>query len=151
MAALTLPRAAAQNSLNAEQQALRSELYDFLKGEGYLPEIDGDGDIAFKAEGAKHWITVSDVDSSPFFVTVMRGAPYVEDYDYDRVLHAADELNLYKTAKVEAYDGFAVIKSSMYLRDAEDFTDVFPKLLEVMDDLYDDFLYEYENATLCGE
>ena len=50
-----------------------------------------------------------------------------------------------------AYDGFAVIKSSMYLRDAEDFTDVFPKLLEVMDDLYDDFLYEYENATLCGE
>ena len=51
MAALTLPRAAAQDSLNAEQQALRSELYDFLKGEGYLPEIDGDGDIAFKAEG----------------------------------------------------------------------------------------------------
>ena len=151
MAALTLPRAAAQDSLNAEQQALRSELYEFLKGEGYLPEIDGDGDIAYKADGAKHWITVSDVDSSPFFVTVMRGAPYVEDYDYDRVLHAADELNLYKTAKVEAYDGFAVIKSSMYLRDAEDFTDVFPKLLEVMDDLYDDFLYEYENATLCGE
>ena len=103
MAALTLPRAAAQDSLNAEQQALRSELYDFLKGEGYLPEIDGDGDIAFKAEGEMHWITVSDVDSSPFFVTVMRGAPYVEDYDYDRVLHAADELNLYKTAKVEAY------------------------------------------------
>ena len=42
-------------------------------------------------------------------------------------------------------------RSPMYLRDAEDFTDVFPKLLEVMDDLYDDFLYEYENATLCGE
>ena len=40
MAALTLPRAVAQDSLNAEQQALRSELYDFLKGEGYLPEID---------------------------------------------------------------------------------------------------------------
>ncbi len=36
MAALTLPRAVAQDSLNAEQQALRSELYDFLKGEGYL-------------------------------------------------------------------------------------------------------------------
>ena len=27
----------------------------------------------------------------------------------------------------------------------------FRRLLEVMDDLYDDFLYEYENATLCGE
>ena len=151
MAALTLPRAAAQDSLNAEQQALRSELYEFLKGEGYLPEIDGDGDIAFKAEGEMHWITVSSADSSPFFVTVIRSAPYVENYDYDRVLHAADELKLYKTDKVEAKDGFAVIKSSMYLRDAEDFTDVFPKLLEVMDDLYDDFLYEYENATLCGE
>ena len=50
-----------------------------------------------------------------------------------------------------SYDGFPDIKSPMYLRDAEDFTDVFPKLLEVMDDLYDDFLYEYENATLCGE
>ena len=110
MAALTLPRAAAQDSLNAEQQALRSELYEFLKGEGYLPEIDGDGDIAFKAEGEMHWITVSSADSSPFFVTVIRSAPYVENYDYDRVLHAADELNLYKTVKVEANDGFAVIK-----------------------------------------
>ena len=48
-----------------------------------------------------HWITVSSADSSPFFVTVIRSAPYVENYDYDRVLHAADELNLYKTVKVE--------------------------------------------------
>ena len=151
MAALTLPRAAAQDSLNAEQQALRSELYDFLKGEGYLPEIDGDGDIAFKAEGEMHWITVSSADSSPFFVTVIRSAPYVENYDYDRVLHAADELNLYKTVKVEANDGFAVIKSSMYLRRAAAFENVFPKLLEVMDDAYEDFIREYENTRMCGE
>ena len=58
MAALTLPRAAAQESLNAEQQALRSELYEFLKGEGYLPEIDGDGDIAFKASLTRSFRTM---------------------------------------------------------------------------------------------
>ena len=141
MAALAMPRAAAQKTLTAEQTALRTELFDFLKCEGYLPEIDEDGDIAFKAEGNKHWITVSDVDSSPFYVTIMRGAPYIENYDY----------NLYKTCKVEAYDGFAIITSSMYLRHASAFQDVFHKLLEVMDDLYDDFIQEYENATLCGQ
>lgn len=151
MAALAMPRAAAQKTLTAEQTALRTELFNFLKCEGYLPEIDEDGDIAFKAEGNKHWITVSDVDSSPFYVTIMRGAPYIENYDYNRVLHAADELNLYKTCKVEAYDGFAIITSSMYLRHASAFQDVFHKLLEVMDDLYDDFIQEYENATLCRQ
>ena len=91
------------------------------------------------------------MDDSPYYVTIMRGAPYIEDYDYDRVLHAADELNLYKTAKVEAYDDFAVIKSSMYLRRASAFEDVFDKLLEVMDDVYEDFVPEYKNARLCGE
>ncbi|HIW98293.1 MAG TPA: hypothetical protein H9866_07395 [Candidatus Tidjanibacter gallistercoris] len=149
--ALALPQAAAQEELSADQRALRTELYDFLKREGYVPEIDGDGDIAFKVQGDTHWITVSAVDDSPYYVTIMRGAPYIEDYDYDRVLHAADELNLYKTAKVEAYDDFAVIKSSMYLRRASAFEDVFDKLLEVMDDVYEDFVPEYKNARLCGE
>ena len=53
MAALAMPRAAAQKTLTAEQTALRTELFDFLKCEGYVPEIDEDGDIAFKAEGNK--------------------------------------------------------------------------------------------------
>ena len=31
------------------------------------------------------------------------------------------------------------------------FENVFPKLLEVMDDAYEDFIREYENARMCGE
>ncbi len=76
----------------------------------------------------------------------------MENYDYDRVLHAADELNLYKTVKVEANDGFAVIKSSPCISAVPPLSkNVFPKLLEVMDDAYEDFIREYENARMCGE
>lgn len=137
--------------LTSGQKELRTELFNFLRGSGYSPSIDEDGDIEFEANGVYHWVVVSENDTDPYYVTVMRAAPYVEDYDYDRVLHACDELNLYKTVKVEPLDEYAVIKSALYLYRASALTDVFFKVLEVMDDAYDDFEYEYYNAPLCRQ
>ena len=150
-ALLVFGSANAQKDFTTGQKELRSELFNFLRGSGYAPSIDRDGDIAFEANGSHHWIIISATDTDPYYVTVMRGAPFVEIYNYDRVLHACDELNLYKTVKVEPLDEYAIIKSSLYLYRASALTDVFFKILEVMDNAYDDFTYEYNNASLCGE
>lgn len=150
-ALLAFGSANAQKDFTTGQKELRSELFNFLRGNGYSPSIDSDGDIAFEANGSHHWIIISATDTDPYYVTVMRGAPFVEIYNYDRVLHACDELNLYKTVKVEPLDEYAIIKSSLYLYRASALTDVFFKILEVMDNAYDDFTYEYNNASLCGE
>lgn len=150
-ALLAFGSANAQKDFTPGQKELRSELFNFLRGSGYSPSIDSDGDIAFEANDHHHWIIISTTDTDPYYVTVMRGAPFVEIYNYDRVLHACDELNLYKTVKVEPLDEYAIIKSSLYLYRASALTDVFFKILEVMDNAYDDFTYEYNNASLCGE
>lgn len=143
--------ASAQDDFTSGQLELRTELFNFIRGCGYTPSIDDDGDIEFEANGRTHWAIINERDTDPYYVTIMRFAPYVSDYDYDRVLHAGDELNLYKMVKVEPLDDHAVIKSSMYLYDASALTDVFFKILEVMDNAYDDFTYEYTHASLCGE
>ncbi len=148
--ALALPQAKAQDGLSEAQKNLRTEIFGFLKNEGFVPEIDDDGDITFKREGHAHWIIVSRNDDSPMFVTMMRSAPYVENYDKNRALHASEELNLYKTVKVECADDYAVIKSQMYLTDPAAFESVFYQLLEVMSNAYGDYPSEYAGATPCG-
>lgn len=143
--------ASAQTDFTSGQLELRTELFNFIRGCGYTPSIDADGDIEFEANNDTHWVIISETDTDPYYITVIRFAPYVSDYDYDRVLHAGDELNLYKTVKVEPMDEYAIIKSSMYLYNASALTDVFFKILEVIGNAYDDFTYEYTHASLCGE
>ena len=58
--------------LNSEQLALRNEIMSFLKEEGYMPEIDSDGDIKFKSEGNDFYVTVSATDENPMYVTLFR-------------------------------------------------------------------------------
>ncbi len=40
--------------------------YDFLKSEGYLPELDRDGDLVFKIEG-RTYLIILDENDEPFF------------------------------------------------------------------------------------
>lgn len=144
LAALLL--AAAQTGakdLSSRQLRLRTDIYEFLRDEGYRPEIDSDGDIEFKSEGHWYWVIINENDEHPMFVTLMRYAPYIESFDPEQAFDATKELNLYKTAKVEINDDSAIIKSQMYLNSAEPFTDVFYKLKEIIDNVYDDFKMEY--------
>lgn len=132
--------------LSDNQLKLRTQISKFLKSQGYSPEIDPDGDIMFRADGYHHWVVISRVDDDPMFVSLLRLAPYIPDFDPEQAFRASRELNLYKTAKLEIYDEGAGIKSQMYLKSWEAFADVFYKMMEVIDNVYTDFVYEYENA-----
>jgi hypothetical protein len=45
---------------------------DFLRQEGYLPEIDADGDVRFKCEGLTYLVVI-DPDDPAFFRLVLPG------------------------------------------------------------------------------
>ena len=50
---LLLPNLLAQNpkNLNNDQLAMRSALFNFVKQEGYMPEVDSEGDIKVMSVG----------------------------------------------------------------------------------------------------
>lgn len=75
MGLLILPSisfAQSDSGLNSEQLALRTDLFNFLKEEGFMPELDSDGDIKFKSEGQPYYIRVSKTDENPMYVVLFR-------------------------------------------------------------------------------
>jgi len=66
-----------------------SVYYDFLKKEGYLPELDRDGDIVFKIEG-RTYLVILDENDEPFFRLVFPNFWRIEsEAERKQVEHAA--------------------------------------------------------------
>lgn len=54
--------AQAANDKNAKEQAFANQVSTFLKGEGYAPSIDSDGDVKFKYQGDTFYVTPEEYD-----------------------------------------------------------------------------------------
>jgi len=61
-----------------KKEELAALYRDFLDGEGYRPQIDGDGDVAFKHEGGNYVIIIDD-DDDEFFRLVYPGFWEIEN------------------------------------------------------------------------
>ncbi len=127
--ALFAPLALHAVTLTASEKSFRSNIFNFLKEEGFSPTInDEDNSIEFKKEGALHWIAVR--DESPFYVEFCRYGLSTEDADEAKVLYACNEVN--KRLKcVKAYNnsGFVNIRIELYTHSAEEFRYSFYKYL----------------------
>lgn len=56
-----------ESDSDAQSKSDLQEMYlDYLKDQGYQPEIDSDGDILFKAEGSSYYIIVDEDDLESF-------------------------------------------------------------------------------------
>ena len=139
--------AAEDNKLSSEQLALRSEVVTFLKEEGFMPDIDSDGDIVFKIEGTKYIVSISDTDENPMYLSFYASFSYPSDYTSDVVLMASKELNRYKGVKVTCYDSSFRISCDLYLRDAESFKESFYKVKSQMSLVQSDILDECKNVS----
>lgn len=137
--------------LNSEQLALRNEIMSFLKEEGYMPEIDSDGDIKFKSEGNNFYVTVSATDENPMYVTLFRVFSNPDDYSADVLLRATKSLNHYKGVKISCYDSSFRISSELYLRSAELFKQGFYKMVSQINNLRSDVMEECRNAAASGD
>ena len=127
---------------NREQLALRTDLLNFVREEGYMPELDSDGDIKFKSEGQVYYISVSETDENPMYVTFFREFSNPEEYSAETVVMATKELNLYKGVKVLCFDRSFRIGAELFVRNAEPVKASFYKLKGIIDSVKSDFLDE---------
>jgi hypothetical protein len=139
---LALPMAMNAQDYNSEQLALRSDLFGFLREEGFVPEYDSDGDIRFKSEGKTYYISVADANENPMFVTMFRIFSKPEGYSMETLVMATKELNLYKGAKVICFEDSYRIQAELFVRSAEPVKAVFYKMKEIIDSIKDDVLDE---------
>lgn len=139
--------AAEEKQLTSEQLALRSEIVSFLKEEGFMPEIDSDGDVAFKAEGTRYYVSVSATDKNPMYLAFYAPYNYPSDYSSDVVVMASKQLNRYKGIKVICYDDAYEISCGLYLRNAELFKESFYKVKAQMVSLKADVIDECEKVS----
>ncbi len=146
----TILMAQTDSKLNAEQQALRTNLFDFLKEEGFMPEIDTDGDIKFKSEGQSYYIRVSATDENPMYVILFRQFSNPDDYSAETVVMATKNLNLYKGIKVICFDNTFRIGAELFVRNAEPVKAAFYKLMGLIDSVKSDFLDECKNVRVSS-
>lgn len=112
------------------QIKLRSDIMLFLKEEGYMPELDSDGDIMFKKEGSKYYVSIDKKDTHPFYVSLFLLYKYDETYSMEKVVSGLKELNRYKAVKVLCYKENYAYQAEMYLVNSEHFKYTFYKLMD---------------------
>lgn len=138
--------AQSDSGFNSEQLVLRTDLFNFLKEEGFMPELDSDGDIKFKSEGHPYYIRVSKTDENPMYVVLFRSFNYPDEYSAETVAMASTKLNFYKGVKVLCFDKSIRIGAELYVRNAEPVKSAFYKLKGNIDSVKSDFLDECKNV-----
>lgn len=136
----------AMAELNSEQTKLQSNVYEFLKEEGFQPGYDEDGDIKVKVQGTSYYIAVVENNTNPMYITISSYFNKPSGYAPLAIEIASVELNKYKGVKVEIYEKSIRIAGEMYVRNAEPFKQAFYKIVNVMQDVQDDIIQECKNA-----
>ena len=138
--------AQSDSGFNSEQLALRTDLFNFLKEEGFMPELDSDGDIKFKSEGQAYYISVSKTDENPMYVVLFRSFNNPDEYSAETIAMASTKLNFYKGVKVLCFDESFRIGAELFVRNAEPVKSAFYKLKGIIDSVKSDFLDECKNV-----
>ena len=133
----------AQESLNAQQQKLQNDIQNYLREEGFAPSIDEDGDIKFKKEGISFYVIIDKGENSPFFLQLCVPYNLGANYDRQKVMRIANEVNEYKSVKMKLYSESIMIKAEMFLQDATHFGAVFYRTMSILGYAGEEFLNEY--------
>lgn len=123
----------ADEELTPAQQRIRTELFNFVKEEGFSPRIDeSDNSVTFKKEGVTYWITVD--DSGPFYLELHRAGLDCEDADREVVWKAVNEANKkIRSAKAMLLDSSVSFAIEIYCHSVEEFKYIFYKCMKALD------------------
>lgn len=136
--------------LTPAQKALQNEIMAFLREEGYAPDIDSDGDIYFKKEGAKYYVIINERDTSPMYLTLSRIFSYDDKYSKENLTLAQNEINLYKGIKVLLMKSSYRIQAELYLTNSDTFKYAFYKLTSQISDAIDELIDEVNKVVSNG-
>lgn len=131
------PAAAESVSTAKTKEQLQAIYMDALKAEGYAPEIKGGRDIGFKKEGQIYGVGVND-EGPPFFVEIYRAFAFEVGGDedlrktYDKMTEVTTRTKAVKVYLIDDKKGL-VFGAQFYLKNPEDFRDLFPIYLSAID------------------
>lgn len=129
---------ATADELNSKQLRLRNEIVNFLKYEGFMPEINSNGNINFKSEGVTHTICIYASDTSPMYLSFYVSYSYSDEkFTKNALKRIAADVSTYKAVRLEIFRDSYNYSADMYLNDAETFKVVFYKLKSQLDALSD--------------
>lgn len=141
-------------SAGAEEVAKRAELQqmymDYLKGEGYKPEIDSDGDVGFKKEGRYYYVSIQAQEKDPeFFRLVFPKFWKIEsEKERSQVLAAADQANaIAKVSKVYTQDDNVWASAEILVDRPEHAKAVFKRALATVENAVSTFLTKMKEKS----
>jgi hypothetical protein len=115
------------------RQVLQNKYMDFLKKEGFAPQIDEDGDILFKFEGYSYYIQVNDDDEQFFRIMLTNIWPITSPEEMNNVLIAADYSNsTSKTAKIFVVRNDVWISAELLIENPDSYEKVFLRALRLI-------------------
>jgi hypothetical protein len=126
------------------REDLQDMYVNHLKAEGYLPEIDSDGDIKFKVSGDVYYIIVND-DDLRFFQ--MYELISISNEEHRRKALPAAQYATRRTKGVKVYisenGNTATIAIEIFVPKPEDYKGVFRRLLSVIEKADRDFISQF--------
>lgn len=119
----------------AQQEQLRSEISSYLSQRGYSPERQNDG-LKFKSDGNNYYIEIDKDEKSPMYIRFARYVKYNDNITLKKIANNLNDYNGKYAVKVAYESNYAIISSELFVSKSKEFTDIFPKLLEVINSNY---------------
>lgn len=127
----------------AIKERLTAEYLEFVKGEGFVPSIDKDGDITFKVEGKSHYLEVYG-EEFPQYFAIFRVVGFPEDEDRDKAREVVNTVNSrIRSVKAVLYDKYIYYSIEVSAVDSETFKCLFSRYVSQLDSAVDLFAEEY--------
>jgi hypothetical protein len=106
---------------------------DYLRREGYSPELDPDGDIKFKREGGTYYLMAEENDPSYFRLVFPNFWEIESDHERNQILYAVGEVNAdLKVIKLYPVRDNVWASVEMFLDPIENFQKVFNRAMNVL-------------------
>ncbi|HRH39472.1 MAG TPA: hypothetical protein PK760_14060 [Flavobacteriales bacterium] len=124
-----------------DAKALQKMYMDYLSEEGYRPEVDGDGDVQFKAEGRTYFIDVTEDDQEYFRVALANIWPIESEKEREQCYIACDFSNAQtKVAKAYLVKDNIWVGIEIFVAEPGDFKAVFKRSMSALNSGVDNFV-----------
>lgn len=132
--------------LNSTQKKLKTDIFNYLKKEVSNLTDYSATDLKFTHNGITFFVSISESDYSPMYVTMYAGFNLPNTYKKEVVALAAPTLNSYKGVKFYSGDDYIKLQAELFMNDYKPFATSFHSLINVMGTIKNAFDEAYEKA-----
>ena len=126
-----------------DKKALQELYLTHLKEEGYKSELDNDGDIRFKYEGANCYISIDERDENYFNMILPNFWKIEADRERANAIFAANSINcVYKCGKIllrGKEEEYMQAEIGLFFNDPNDFKFFFARAVQILKGMAHDF------------